>query len=240
MGTMLSNKIGGVVWNSMVDWPGTLCTTLFFKRCPFRCEYCHNAKLENEETMDENIIFEKILKRKDIINHVVLSGGESTFLIGDNSKALISFLRKLCMNNIRIGLHTNGYNSSTIRELIDTTCVDFIAMDIKSSKKRYLETVDWSKSEKNLHREIQKSIRHIIDDVPEYEFRTTVYPKHVNIFDCIKIAFMLRLMGSKGTYYIQQFDDSNIDTDVKPYSKNYIRKIGKVCNLITKCRVRGI
>ena len=66
----------------------------------------------------------------------------------------------------------NGSNPEILKKLLKEKLVDFAAMDIKTSFENYEELTG---VKANLE-EIKKSIE-IIKNFPEYEFRTTLFPK---------------------------------------------------------------
>ena len=41
-----------VIWASMLDYPGKVCTTLFFDGCNFGCEYCQNKDIKKAQAID--------------------------------------------------------------------------------------------------------------------------------------------------------------------------------------------
>ena len=95
--------IKSVIWASMLDYPKKVCTTIFFDKCNLKCEYCHNKNLKKQREIDFNKeILPKLLQRKSMIKHVILSGGECTE--EDKLPEIIYILHK---NGFNIGLHTN-------------------------------------------------------------------------------------------------------------------------------------
>ena len=62
---------------STIDYPNEICTVLFVGKCNWNCEFCYNTNLVSETNIDfDKDILPKLLKRKNFINHVVISGGE--------------------------------------------------------------------------------------------------------------------------------------------------------------------
>ena len=60
-------KILGMEKMSLVDYPGQVCAVLFTSGCNFRCPFCHNAGIVNQEykEISESEIFEFLNKRKN-------------------------------------------------------------------------------------------------------------------------------------------------------------------------------
>ena len=155
---------------TLLDFPGKLAATVFTGGCNFRCPFCHNASLVIPEKFGETLpteeFFAFLQKRRGMLEGVCVSGGEPT-LYPD----LPDFLRRIKDMGFLVKLDTNGTNPSMLKSLIDCGLVDYVAMDIKSSKEGYgravgIDNYDTSKIEESI--EILKSGR--ID----FEFRTTV------------------------------------------------------------------
>ena len=71
--------IKSVLWANMLDYPGHVCTSLFFDGCNMDCEFCQNKLLSEEKAIDfDTEILPKLLERKPMVEYVVLSGGECT------------------------------------------------------------------------------------------------------------------------------------------------------------------
>ena len=85
-------KILGLEKVSMVDYPGKICTTVFTGGCDFRCVFCHNSGIVNEDykpfKLDE--IYEYLESRKKLIDAVTISGGEPTI-----QQDLEDFIKKI-------------------------------------------------------------------------------------------------------------------------------------------------
>lgn len=206
-------RIKGVQKISLIDYPGIISCVVFLDKCNMRCPYCHNPELifNSEEFQDITIdeFLEFLKKKKKWIEGVVITGGEPTLHPG-----LIDFMRKIKEIGLLIKLDTNGTNPDIIEQAINNKLVDFIAMDIKNNIDKYDETVR-TKVDKN---KIIQSIKTIIQEGNknniDYEFRTTILPKHINEEDIVKISELLA--GSK-KYVIQQFhkQDALLDDSYK-------------------------
>ena len=75
-------KYAGFMKQSLIDYPGEIATVLFTRGCNFRCPYCHNFDLviQTKGKKNQDIDFSEIeaflLKRQNLIDAVVISGGE--------------------------------------------------------------------------------------------------------------------------------------------------------------------
>ena len=75
-------KIYGYTQLTLLDYPGKLASTVFVGGCNYRCPYCHNADLvtcsTNLPVIPEASILRHILKRKNALEGVCITGGEPT------------------------------------------------------------------------------------------------------------------------------------------------------------------
>ncbi len=219
--------VKSVIWSSMIDYPDNVCTTLFTGVCNFDCEFCYNKGLLKEKELDfEKEILPKLLERKEIIDHVIISGGECT--VHPDFEKMINTLHE---NGFTIGIHTNGYTPDTLRKVIDK--IDYIGMDIKNDFDNYNEItqkkIDVSK--------IKESVDLILNKGINYEFRTTVYPKYINKENLVNIAKYLKEVGSK-KYVLQNYFDHN--KTVIPYSSEKMKEIQAECSEYIPTTLRGI
>lgn len=183
------------------------------------CEYCHNKDFMNSEKLkDEKIIMEFLNYRKNILDGVVISGGEPTL-----QKDLPDFCRKIKYEtNLKIKIDTNGTNPKMLRQLIDEKLIDYIAMDIKAPRWKYklISGMYYNHIEESV--EIVKSFNG--------EFRTTVFPD-LTEEDILKIYELTK----PKQLYLQQFVPTRI-CNLKPYDPEFILNISKKIG----CMVRGL
>jgi pyruvate formate lyase activating enzyme len=169
-------RFGGFIKNSLIDYPGKISSVIFFKGCNFRCPYCHNKELvsgpaqifsvsaPNTNMVEESIVFSFLEKRKNLIDGVVLSGGEPTL-----TKSLLRICQQIKSMGFMIKLDTNGSYPNVMQNLLYNGLIDYIAMDFKTSPDRYPKYIS-----KNVDLDtIKASIQLILDSNVDYEFRTT-------------------------------------------------------------------
>lgn len=218
-----------VIWSSMIDYPKEVSAVLFTGKCNFDCSYCYNKTLKEQQNKNfKEEILPKLLKRKDFVNHVIISGGEPT--IDENFDSMVEELYNL---GFTIGIHTNGSNPDVIKRNIDK--IEYFGVDVKTSEKKYNDVagvkVDFSK--------INESIDLILNHNKKYEFRTTLFPKYVNLEDVLIIAKYLKEKGVK-TYHIQQFYQVNTAEDFTPYKPEELnemqRESSKIINTVLKTK----
>ena len=75
-------RIHGLNRLSLVDYPEHMSAILFTGHCNFRCPFCHNSSLvldpESQGVLDNEEILSFLRKRKNMLDGVVITGGEPT------------------------------------------------------------------------------------------------------------------------------------------------------------------
>lgn len=191
-------NIAGVQKVTLLDYPGKVACEIFTQGCNFECPFCQNSSLipiTNTGEFSEEEIFEYLNLRKNILDGVVITGGEPTV-----QKDLKSFIKKIKDLGLLVKLDTNGGNPKVLQELIDEKLVDYVAMDIKNIFNKYNIT---SGKKINLDN-IKKSIEILKASKIDYEFRTTIIKEMHSLDDIISIC---KLVGN-AKYYLQNFEDS--------------------------------
>lgn len=210
-----------IIWASMIDYPGHTSTVLFTGLCNFNCSYCYNKSLKNNADIDfENEILPKLLERKDFINHVIISGGEPT--VDPDFEHIIKILYD---NGFAIGVHTNGSNPQII--INNLKYIDFVGIDIKTSKEKYNKSTNINVNIDN----IIKTIKTVIDSNINYEIRTTLFPEDVKKDDVLKIAKWLKQNGVK-KYHLQQYYAVSTAKVTEQYLQTELEEITNECNNI--------
>lgn len=229
-------KIHGFHTLTLLDYPGKVGATLFLGGCNFRCPFCQNGNLvlrpEQEPFLPEEAVLAYLKKRQGILDGVCISGGEPT-LYAD----LPDFIEKIKSLGYLVKLDTNGSRPEVIRRLYEEKLIDYVAMDIKSSKAHYktaagCETLDMDA--------IEASIEFLISDIPEYEFRTTVVRELHTAADFADIA---EWISGCRAYYLQAYRDS--DSVLHPGFSSYSgAELAKFCEILRKkiplVSIRGI
>lgn len=167
-------RIAGLEKNSLIDYPGKISAILFTYGCNLRCPYCHNPelvveKLSKEKIIPHSYIFEFLQKRVGKLDAVVITGGEPLIHV-----ELETFIRDIKELGFLVKLDTNGFYPEELKSLIDKKLVDYVAMDVKYPKSKYIHLTEKDNSVER----ISQSIDIIMKSKLEYEFRTT----YVNLF----------------------------------------------------------
>jgi pyruvate formate lyase activating enzyme len=191
-------RIGGLLKNSTIDYPGKLSCGVFLSGCNFDCPYCHNPDLAQAGSMRSTEIssqdfYRFIDDRKGFLDGVVISGGEPTL-----QEDLFDLCRHIKQMGYSVKLDTNGSRPRIIKQLIDEGLVDYIAMDLKTEPAKYATYI-----KRNCDiTAILSSIRVIMESAIAYEFRTT----------CVKpivtaqiIENICRLIEGAAVYALQGF-----------------------------------
>lgn len=217
-----------MIETSLIDWEGKIVSTLYVSSCNFRCPYCYNYDLVLHPNNFKNIPFEDInnylLKRRDFIDGICMSGGEPT-LYPD----LPSYFKEIKDKGFLIKLDTNGANPKLLEDLLGLGLVDYIAMDIKSS----LDFDNYSKAagirDKVLLEKVKDSIKLIMNSKVDYEFRTTVVPILHTEKTIIKIA---KYISGAKKYVLQNFSPLERTLEptfqkIIPYSAEKIQELSE-------------
>lgn len=196
-------RIGGYQKLTLIDYPGKIATTVFTVGCSFRCPFCHNPELvlstqfPAPNNMEEEF-FAFLEKRRGKLEGICITGGEPTI-----QPDIIDFIKKIKAMGFLVKLDSNGTRPDVLRKVIREKLVDFIAMDIKNSPKKYSKTTG---TLVDIER-IKLSVEMIMNSGIDYEFRTTVVPGFHTEKDFEEIAKWIK--GAKA-YYLQEFRDLKI------------------------------
>jgi len=228
--------VAGLQKLSLVDFPGHLAATVFVQGCNFRCGYCQNPDLvvsDKHFDFSEKDLFDYIVLRQDMIDAVVITGGEPTIY-----KDLPDFAKRIKDIGLKFKLDTNGTNPAQLEHMLRARLLDYIALDIKTSFSKYHLVA----GQENVEEAVSRSIYLTMLSTVPYEFRTTCVPGIVDAED-------FRLIGEtvKGAkrYCLQQFRpyityDRSFQ-EVRPYRKEDIRRFqGILEDFVETVETRGI
>ena len=202
---------------SLLDYEDKVAVVLFCKPCNFRCPFCHNGTtvLEAETTIPFADIISYLQSRKGLIDAVVVSGGEPTLM--PDLKEKITQLKEL---GFLIKLDTNGTNPEVVKDLYENHLIDYVAMDIKNSFKKYpltagVKNIDLAK--------ISQTIKYLMTSGIDYEFRTTLIDEFHDKQDMREIAETLK--GAK-RLYLQKFveRESCIQKGLHPVTEDHAKE----------------
>ena len=192
-------KILGIENVSFVDYEGKIAATIFTGGCNFRCPFCHNSSIVNEEQslIDENEILSYLKERKSLLDGVVISGGEPTL-----QPDLVDFARKVKELGYAIKLDTNATMPNVVKSLVEQQLVDHVAIDIKNAFNHY--SAISGVANPNVEN-IKKTLAYLKENNISYELRTTLV-KGFHTKETIKN--MAEQLAGEKLLYLQKFVDS--------------------------------
>ena len=223
--------VGGFQKQSLIDYPGNIASVIFTCGCNFRCNYCHNPALvlsgevEKREKIRMTEILDWITRYKNLLDAVVITGGEPT--IHNNLPDFILQIKKL---GLKIKLDSNGTNYNMLKQLIDKGMVDFVAMDIKAplSLEKYRMIVGDHLST-GMMKSIRAAVSLLMEGNTKYEFRTTLDPR-LSLEDVKTI-----INAIKGDYFLQR-----LQTGCKTLKKIPGRFSEKNINMILNMNLKNV
>ena len=191
---------------TLLDFPKHVAATIFLGGCPWRCPFCHNPDiLENDDQtkVDEVAVMALLKGRRSLLEGVCISGGEPLMhaSIGD-------FLKKLKSWGYAIKVDTNGAYPKRLKQLCEQKLIDYVALDIKNDPLHYGITIGRADFDITPVRETLQFLKK--SSIP-YECRTTVVREFHNEKRLLTIA---RWIAPTKNYYLQNFRDTgNLLTD---------------------------
>ena len=217
-------KILGLEKVSMVDYPKKICATLFTGGCDFKCVFCHNSGIVNEEyrPYTEEEIFDYLNSRKNLLDAVTISGGEPTI-----QPDLEDFIIKIREMGFLVKLDTNGTNPKILENLLNKKLLDYVAMDIKNNFADYGEIAGSPNFDSQ---KIKDSLQILRDSNVEYELRTTLVA-HYHTEENIKK--MANELAGENILYLQKFKDcdtcikSNLEAVPKSQAEEFQKILSK-------------
>ena len=228
--------IHGLQKLTLLDYPGHTACTVFTGGCNYRCPFCHNASLVLRPTEQPTIAAEEVLsflrKRQGLLDGVCITGGEPTL-----EKGLADFCAAVKELGFALKLDSNGSRPEVLRELIEKDLVDYIAMDIKSSRENYGKLVgipgyDTAK--------VEESAALLMEGRVDFEFRTTVVKEFHSVEDFERIGQWLR---GEEKYFLQCFKDSGdiLGSGCSAFTKSEMESLrDAVLPFIPNTHLRGV
>ena len=179
-----------------LDYKDHLACIIWFVKCNMRCSYCYNSKIvESEGVLSNQELFDFLKTRIGKLDAVVLSGGECTM-----NPDIVELCEEIKELGFKIKIDTNGLNTDILKDLIDFSLVDFIALDYKAPSEKFKLITKNSSIEK-----FYKTLDMLIDKKFPFEVRTTVHSGLLDEDDINSIILDLNNRRYEGTYYIQNY-----------------------------------
>ena len=197
--------ISGLQKMTLLDYPGKVACTMFLQGCNFRCPFCHNSDLlgkDGPETIAAETLLTFLKKRVGLLDAVCITGGEPTL-----QKDLPDLVRRIKALGYLVKLDTNGSRPAVLKALAEEKLIDYVAMDIKNGPKAYGSTAGVPNMDLS---GVEESIRYLLEDHVDYEFRTTVADELHDAQDMEEMgAWLCSLIPGRKPrrHYIQPYAD---------------------------------
>ena len=221
---------------TLLDFPEKTACTLFTAGCNFRCPFCHNAALvthiDNSNFFTEDYVLDYLKKRAGILDGVCITGGEPLM-----HSDLPEFIKKVKALGYKVKLDTNGSYPEKLATLIDSGLIDYVAMDIKNCKEKYLQTADCSADDLQ---KVEQSVEILKTSKIDFEFRTTVVKEYHETEDIKKIA---EWIAPAKKYFLQNFIDSGdiIKNNLSAHDRETLEFMRSAAqDMISGTQIRGI
>ena len=210
----------GLVKSTLIDYPDKLACTLFTGGCNFRCPFCQNSSLVLDPASEPVINSEELdlflKKRKKYLDGVCITGGEP--LLQKDIEEYCKYLKDL---GYLVKIDTNGSFPQKIESLISKNLVDYIAMDLKSSKEGYSKAVGIDNFDVSV---IEESVNILQSCDIDHEFRTTLVKE---LHSEKEIHGIGKWLNKDQKLYLQHFEDrgSNIVQNLTGFSEKETKAI---------------
>jgi len=228
--------VNGLQKLTLLDYPGRTACTIFTGACNWRCPFCHNASLAlhpgEQPVIDENELFSFLQKRRGLLEGVTVTGGEPTL-----QRDLPEFLSKLKALGYCVKLDTNGSNPVMLESVLQQGLLDYVAMDIKTSRENY--PLVTGMPDCNVEA-VAQSASLLMNGNIAFEFRTTVVRELHSPSDFESIGVWLE---GPEPYFLQTFKDSGdlIRPGLTACSKAEMERLLQILQKrIPKAALRGV
>ena len=207
---MLNRPIYDITPFTALDYPDRLSAIVWFSGCNMRCGYCYNTDIVlkgGKLTFIDALEFLKT--RTNLLDGVVLSGGEATTI-----KDLTYFTKEVKRLGFLVKLDTNGSNPKLLRSLLKENLLDYVAMDFKGVKEKFLKITKLDAYENFL-----SCLELLQNSQIEFEIRTTYHHRLLNEQDLNNMIDVLYRNGYNTTFYIQLAREEKTFQDLGPSKK---------------------
>lgn len=211
--TSVSKPIYNITPFTLLDFPDKTACIIWFAGCNMRCVYCYNPEIvlgKGKISLDQALRF--LETRKNLLDGVVLSGGECT-----SHRDIVSFAREIKKLGMLIKIDTNGSHPEKIRQLIEEGLVDYVALDFKAPKGKYSKITG-----KYFFDRFVETYRILNGSGIKFEVRTTLHSDLLSVKDLTHMASFLEENKYQGVYYLQNFfNDTDTLTNIRNSRLNY-------------------
>ncbi|MCC7028607.1 MAG: anaerobic ribonucleoside-triphosphate reductase activating protein [Saprospiraceae bacterium] len=192
----MSKPIYHITPFTLLDYPDKTACIIWFAGCNMRCKYCYNIDIvKGKGHFRYEDVLPFIESRKNLLDGVVLSGGECTM-----HADVIPFVEDIKKRNMLVKVDTNGSNPKVLEKLLSANLVDYVALDFKALTKNFYHV-----TQSDLFTKFEKSLNILLSASIPFEVRTTF---HSTLLELDELMSMVHYLGNKkykGIYYIQHF-----------------------------------
>jgi pyruvate formate lyase activating enzyme len=191
-----SKPIYSITPFTILDYPDNTACIFWFAGCNMRCGYCYNPEIvKGKGKLTFYDALEFLRTRKNLLDGVVLSGGEST--LHQDLPWLADQIQQMGM---KVKIDTNGSRPHILENLIAQKLVNYVALDFKALPEDFEEI-----TQSNFFKNFEESLKILIAKNTQFEVRTTVHSELISKEKISKMAGLLHDHGYKGKYFLQHF-----------------------------------
>ncbi|MBK8243887.1 MAG: anaerobic ribonucleoside-triphosphate reductase activating protein [Saprospiraceae bacterium] len=192
----MSKPIYHITPFTLLDYPDKTACIIWFAGCNMRCKYCYNIDIvKGKGHFRYEDVLPFIESRKNLLDGVVLSGGECTM-----HADVIPFVEDIKKRNMLVKVDTNGSNPKVLEKLLSANLVDYVALDFKALAKNFYHV-----TQSDLFTKFEKSLNILLSASIPFEVRTTFHSTLLELDELISMVHYLGNKKYKGIYYIQHF-----------------------------------
>ena len=188
----------------------------------------------SHDMIDEQSFFNFLDQRKNMLDAVVICGGEPTL-----QSDLYDFIKKIKKKGFLVKLDTNGRDFKIVEKLISDKLIDYVAMDIKHPHEQY-EKLVWVKLNTDFYINYHATVQLLLEDKIDYEFRTTVMKPHHGPKEIEEIVKYIQWAKN---YFIQNFVPGkmiNPNFEAIKFSENELEEMKLIAEkYVQKCSIRN-
>lgn len=196
---------------TLLDYPDKTACILWFSGCNMKCDYCYNPEIVfGKGQLSFSEIFSFLKLRKNLLDAVVLSGGEC--LMHQNILPLIQTIKAM---GFQIKIDTNGSKPLVLKTLLDQNLIDYVAMDFKGPKEKFEKIAHL-----NAYGSFKESLQLLVENgtIP-FEIRTTFHSSLLDKDDILEMIQDLNDTKYNQPFYIQNFRNYQNTITLLPESK---------------------
>ena len=137
----------------------------------------------------------------------------------------------------QVKLDTNGSFPEILEDLIGRGLVDYVAVDIKNSRRKYPLTSGCSGQQLG---KVEQTVELLKSGVVDYEFRTTVVSQFHELADFTEIG---EWISGARRYFLQKFEDSGeiIQDGLSAVSKEEMEQFAEAVRpYVSEVSLRGV